>query len=115
LEVPVHRNSNVIGPAVVKYRYQRGWTQDQLVAKLQILGCNMTRNILANIETCRSVATDIQIAFLVEVLGIEVKDLFPPRRPHPSGRVVGVTTEPFTRHQHVKPRTEEGVPSTAHS
>src|SRR5688572_369123 len=114
MEVPVHRNSNLIGPAVVKYRYQRGWTQDQLVAKLQILGCNMTRNILANIETCRSAATDIQIAFLVEVLGIEVKDLFPPRKANGGSRVLGVATEAFTRHRHEKTKTEGGVLSGAH-
>ena len=91
----MHRNSNVIGPEVVKYRHRRGWTQDDLVAKLQILGCNMTRNILANIETRRSVATDVQIVFLVEVLGIKIKDLFPPggvKLP-----VVGLTKEPLTR------------------
>jgi len=50
----MHRDVNVVGSNVAKFRYQRGWTQDELVAKLQVLGCYMTVNILANIETRRS-------------------------------------------------------------
>jgi transcriptional regulator with XRE-family HTH domain len=109
----VHRNSNVIGPAVAKYRYRHGWTQDDLVAKLQILGCNITRDILANIETRRSIATDTQIEFFVEVFGIDIKDLFPPRKA-PSARVLGVTTDALTRRRGQTPEKDEGVLSGAH-
>ena len=74
------RNSNVIGRNVSRERYQRGWTQDDLVAKLQLLGCNITRDILANIETCRCITTDKQIEFLAEVFGIQIQQLFPVTR-----------------------------------
>jgi hypothetical protein len=72
-----HR-SNLVGPAIAKLRYQRGWRQDDLVAKLQILGCDMTRDVLANIETRRSPVTDTQIDFFCRVFGVQVQDLFPP-------------------------------------
>ena len=101
----MHHDSNLIGPAVAKMRYQRGWTQDDLVAKMQILGCNITRDVLANIETRRSVATDMQIAFFVEVFKVDVKDLFPTRRPLANGnsRIVGLAAEFVTRRRCTDP------------
>lgn len=110
----MHRDSNVIGPAVAKFRYRHGWTQDDLVAKLQILGCNMTRDILANIETRRSIATDTQTEFFAEVFGVEVKELFPVRGPRARGRVVGITTEAAIRRRADRGR-EDSVLSDAHS
>ncbi len=52
------RDANVIGRRVAYLRNQRGWSQMDLVAELHLIGCiNMTREILANIETLRSPAT----------------------------------------------------------
>jgi transcriptional regulator with XRE-family HTH domain len=70
-------SSNVIGRNVSRERYQRGWTQDELVIKMQLLGCYITRDVLANIETRRCVATDTQIEFFAEVFGIQIEQLFP--------------------------------------
>src|SRR5438046_9109307 len=83
----MHRDGNVIGPNVAKYRYQRNWTQDDLVGKLQLAGCYMTRDMLANIETQRCSATDKQIEYFAHVLGVEERDLFPIKR-HFNGQVV---------------------------
>ena len=74
------RKANVIGQNVAKFRYQRNWTQEELVAKLQLLGCYMTRDILANIETQRRIVTDIQVRFFVEAFGISLAELFPVKR-----------------------------------
>jgi transcriptional regulator with XRE-family HTH domain len=96
----MHRNPNIIGPMIAKLRYQRGWRQDDLVAKLQLIGCYMTRDILANIETRRSPVTDTQIEYFCEVFSVKVQDLFPPRsRPssHGSGRLVGIEARIVTR------------------
>ena len=71
---------NVIGRNVSRERYQRGWTQAELVVKLQLLGCYMTRDMLASIETRRCAATDKHIEFFAEVFGIEVHQLFPNTR-----------------------------------
>ena len=49
-----------------------------LAAKIQLLGCYMTRDIIANIETRRSPVTDKRIAILAEVFGVAVGNLFPP-------------------------------------
>ena len=74
----MRHDSNLIGRKVAKLRYMKGWSQDILVAKLQVLQCNITRDILANIETKRSVATDKHCFFLAKVLGVSIDELFRP-------------------------------------
>ncbi len=79
------QNANVIGRNVARFRYQKGWSQDLLATKMELLGIYITREILANIETLRSIATDKQIV----VFGVPVGDLFPPKQKS-SGRIVGL-------------------------
>ena len=78
------RDANIIGRTVARFRYQKGWTQEILAAKMQLLGCCMTRAIIANIESRRSSVTDKQIEFFTEVFRVEVGELFP--RKHPLSR-----------------------------
>ena len=92
----MHHDENVIGQNVAKFRYQRGWTQDELVGKLQLLGCYMTRDILANIETQRCIVTDKQIEFLAEIFGVKEGCMFPDKR-RLNGRMVGLDMKIVTR------------------
>jgi transcriptional regulator with XRE-family HTH domain len=85
------QNANVIGRNVARFRYQKGWSQDLLVTKMQLLGIYITRDILANIETLRSIATDKQIVVFAEVFGVPMGDLFPPKQKS-SGRIVGLNS-----------------------
>lgn len=82
------QNANVIGRNVARFRYQKGWSQELLVTKMQLLGIYITRDILANIETLRSSVTDKQIVIFAEVFGVLEGDLFPPKQS--SGRIVGL-------------------------
>jgi len=59
-------------------RYQRGWTQEIFVARMQFRGLlKMTRDILANLECMRSVAHDIHVLYIADALGVSCQDLFP--------------------------------------
>ena len=69
---------NIIGPVVIKLRHQRGWTQTQLAEKLQRLGCDITPQILANIEVGRTQVTDRHIKALQKAFGVQIARLFPP-------------------------------------
>jgi transcriptional regulator with XRE-family HTH domain len=71
-------DANLIGRKIARLRYQKGWTQDTLVAKLQILGSNITRDILANIELRRCVATDRHCGVLAKAFGVDINELFQP-------------------------------------
>jgi transcriptional regulator with XRE-family HTH domain len=105
----MRRDANVIGPNVAKFRYQQNLTQDDLVGKLQLLGCYMTRNILGSIETQRCPATDKQIEYFAYALGVKVEDLFPAKN-HFSGQVVGLGTEIRTRRRCPKRKPRSRVP-----
>jgi transcriptional regulator with XRE-family HTH domain len=74
----MQHGANMIGRKVARLRYQKGWTQDALVAKLQVLQCNITRDVIANIELRRCVATDKQCAFLARVFNVSIDELFRP-------------------------------------
>ena len=74
----MQHDANLIGRKVARLRYQKGWTQDALVAKLQVLQCNITRDIIANIELRRCVATDTRCAFLARVFNVSIDELFRP-------------------------------------
>jgi transcriptional regulator with XRE-family HTH domain len=71
------RNANIIGRNVAKFRYQAGWTQEFLAARMQLLGCYINRDIIANIETRRSTVTDKRIAFFAMVFRVPLHCLFP--------------------------------------
>ena len=71
-------DANLVGRKIARLRYQKGWSQDTLVAKLQILQCNITRDILANIELRRSVATDKHCCFLAMAFNVNIDELFRP-------------------------------------
>lgn len=40
----------IVGERIKKFRLAKGWTQDQLSAKLQTENCDITRSTLAKIE-----------------------------------------------------------------
>jgi len=104
--VRMPKNANVIGRTVARLRYHRGWSQDELVARLHLLGgINMTRDILANIETLRSPADSKQIEFFAEVFQIQEQALFPTRR-HFVGKAMGMDLREFTRRRRGAPRRQ---------
>ena len=71
-------HANLIGSKIGRLRYARSWTQDTLAAKLQILGCDVSRDVIANIENRRSVATDKQCFFMAKVFSVSIDELFQP-------------------------------------
>ena len=71
------KNANIIGRNVAKFRYQAGWTQEFLAVRMQLLGCYINRDIIANIETHGSTVTDKRIAFFAMVFRIPLHCLFP--------------------------------------
>ena len=74
----MRRDANLIGRKVARLRYQQGLTQDLLVARLQVMRSNITRDVLCNIELQRYVATDRHVFFLAKALKVEIADLFRP-------------------------------------
>lgn len=71
---------NLIGPTVRKLRSQKGWSQSQMAAKCQVLGWNISRDMLAGIEGQRRRITEAEIAVLAVVLKVSPVVLLPSAR-----------------------------------
>lgn len=67
---------NIIGGNVRAVREKKGWTQEQLAAKCNLLQWNISRGTLAKIEVKVRRVTDIEIKFLAQALNIDINDLF---------------------------------------
>jgi transcriptional regulator with XRE-family HTH domain len=68
---------NVIGPQVRKLRVRKGWTQNHLALKLQLLGWDTSRESVTRLETQDRRVPDLELFVVARVLGVKADDLFP--------------------------------------
>ena len=68
---------NIIGSKIREVREQMGLTQDQIAAKCQILGFDLTRGTLAKIESRIRAVSDHEIPYLARALDCSIDSLFP--------------------------------------
>lgn len=64
-----------VGANICKLRQNRKMTQEQLSAKLQLLGCDITRSALAKIEVGQRHIYIDEIKLIKEILGVSFDDL----------------------------------------
>lgn len=103
----MHRKyANLIGPKVVFFRHQQGWTQEDLVGQLQGRGVRVTRDVIANIETGRCTVSDRTVEALAVVFDVDYNALFPPR-PKWNGQYIGLS-EPIPTRRRPKHRRPRG-------
>ncbi len=67
---------NNIGPQVRELREQKEMTQDQLAARCNIVGLNISRSTLAKIESKVRRVTDSEAALLAKALKVDVGELY---------------------------------------
>ena len=65
-----------IGNNIRKLREQAGFTQEQLAAKLQVNGCDITRSAIAKIEVGQRHLYPDEILLLKEILGTSFDKIF---------------------------------------
>ena len=66
----------LVGGNVRRLRRQRRWSQEQLAARLQLHGCDMTRSALAKIEVGQRHVYADEIYLLRKIFGCGYEDLF---------------------------------------
>lgn len=64
-----------IGYNIQKVRMKQGFTQEQLVAKMQTAGSNMSRSTLANIEAGRRNIKVSDLRLIKEILQIDYEEI----------------------------------------
>lgn len=68
-------NKNVIHARLRYYRNLRGLTQEQVVAKMQVMNVNMDQQMLNKIENNRRIVTDYELACLCRILNVTEREL----------------------------------------
>ncbi len=68
--------SERMGRHLAKLRQDKGLTQEQLAARLQVQGCDLTRSALAKIEVGQRHLYPDEIKALSAVLGISYEQIF---------------------------------------
>ena len=81
---------NLSGPQIRKLRYARGWSQNILATKLQLLGWDTDRVGVAKIEAQLVHVDDYELLYFAKVFNVGLSDLFP--RIDPSQRLDEVLT-----------------------
>ena len=71
-----------VGGNIRKLREERRLTQEQLSAKLQILGCDITRSALAKIEVGQRHLYPDELYFLKQILAVHMNSFW--RALHPA-------------------------------
>lgn len=67
---------NVIGPQVRHLREQGNMTQEQLTARCNLIGWNISRGTLAKIEAQVRRVTDDEVALLAKALKVDISALY---------------------------------------
>ena len=65
-----------IGNNIRKLREKAGLTQEQVAAKLQLNGCDITRSAVAKIEVGQRHLYADEIILLKEILGVTYEEIF---------------------------------------
>jgi transcriptional regulator with XRE-family HTH domain len=71
-----YSHDHKMGENIRKIREKKGLTQEQLAAKLQTLGCDITRSALAKIEAGQRHLYSWEIPALKNALDVTFEDLF---------------------------------------
>lgn len=66
---------NLISERLIELRKRHGLFQRDLARELQILGCDMDKNVITRIETQKRYVTDIEIQKICEVFHVTFEDL----------------------------------------
>ena len=69
-------DKNMIGDQVRRLRMQKGWSQQTLSNKLEMLAIYVCRGSISRIEDKQRTVTDIELYGLAQVLGTSIASLF---------------------------------------
>ena len=68
---------NLVGPVIGRLRSRQGMSQSQFVVRLQRHGWDISREVLARIETRRRRVADFELAFIARCLKVSASELIP--------------------------------------
>ena len=67
---------NIIGPQIKRLREQSNMTQEELTARCNLIGWNISRGTLAKVESQVRRVTDEEVALIAEALKVKITELY---------------------------------------
>ena len=74
-EIIFNGNKNVICKNLRRFRKERGLTQDQLAARMQVMNVNLAQGLISRIEHNGRIVTDYELACFCRTLGVTVEEM----------------------------------------
>jgi len=71
------QSQNIVGKQIRRLRSQMGLTQEQLAARCQVLGLQLSRAALSKIEAGLRCVVDYELPPLAKALNVALPNLFP--------------------------------------
>lgn len=68
--------ANMVGKNIERLRKERGIKQKDLIAKMQVMGCDINPTSYSKLEGQVRIATDKEIYVISRALGVKTDDLF---------------------------------------
>ncbi len=70
-------NTNIVGQRIQKIRQERGLSQGDLIARLQLMDSDFSQSKLSRIEGQLITVSDRDLFAIAKALGVNVGELFP--------------------------------------
>lgn len=70
-----NENSNMISERLREFRRERGFSQEELAAQMQLLGVDITQPLISKIERNLRFVKDYELACICRILQVSEKDL----------------------------------------
>lgn len=70
-----HENSNLISKNLRQLRKKNKLSQEELAAKMQLLGVDIDQQLISKIELNKRFVKDYELACLCRIFGVSEKDL----------------------------------------
>ena len=70
------RQKNILGPVIRQLRLKKDLTQERFVAKLNVLGWDLSRDTFAKLESQVRWIADSEVPFLATALEVDPGELF---------------------------------------
>ena len=69
-------NLNIIGPKIKYFRKQKKITQEDLCARMQVMGFKLSRSDISKLENGKRFINDIEIVGFADALKVSILDLY---------------------------------------
>ena len=69
-------NANIVGKNIEKIRKEKGLTQKDFIAKMQVMGCDINPTSYSKLEGQVRSATDKEIYVISKILNVSMEKLF---------------------------------------